>query len=354
MINIIAIGDQHFKVDNIPDVELFIIKITNLIEMRKPDFVVLLGDLLDTHERLHTIPLNKAYEFINNIRKISKTYILTGNHDMVNHLQFLTNNHWLNYLKEWENVFVVDKVLMDIIDDKKFIFVPYVAPGRFIEALNTLEEQWTNADCIFAHQEFHGCKMGAIISIEGDRWLEEYPNVISGHIHSNQKPQNNIYYPGSSMQIAYGENQNNIIASLTFDDYQKDYKLEEIDLKLPKKKIIYTTLEDIDKINLERSQDKVKISICGDHNEYKSFKKTKKYKQLVEQGIKVIYKPKKIENKIKAENLKNVIDNNTTDLTNFKKIIGELVTEKEDNYLYEVYELVVNNNKIGSKDILFL
>jgi DNA repair exonuclease SbcCD nuclease subunit len=352
--NVIAIGDQHFKVDNIPDVELFINRITNLVEKRKPDFVVLLGDLLDTHERLHTIPLNKAYEFINNIRKISKTYILTGNHDMVNHLQFLTSNHWLNYLKEWNNVTVIDNVVLEIINNKKFIFVPYVEPGRFIEALNTLEEEWTDADCIFAHQEFHGCKMGAIVSLEGDKWSEDYPNVVSGHIHNNQKPQKNIYYPGSSIQIAFGENQDNIIASLTFKDDTEDYELEEIDLKLPKKKIIYTNIDDVEKIDIEKTNDKIKISVCGDHNEYKTFKKTKKYKELISKGAKVIFKPKKIETQIKNETLKKIIDNNTTDLTNFKKIITELVAEKEDSYLYEVFELIINNNKIKSDDILFL
>lgn len=352
--NVIAIGDQHFKVDNIPDVELFINRITNLVEKRKPDFVVLLGDLLDTHERLHTIPLNKAYEFINNIRKISKTYILTGNHDMVNHLQFLTSNHWLNYLKEWNNVTVVDNVVLEIINNKKFVFVPYVEPGRFIEALNTLEEEWTDADCVFAHQEFHGCKMGAIVSLEGDKWSEDYPNVVSGHIHNNQKPQKNIYYPGSSIQIAFGENQDNIIASLTFKDHTEDYELEEIDLKLPKKKIIYTNIDDVEKIDIEKTNDKIKISVCGDHNEYKTFKKTKKYKELISKGAKVIFKPKKIETQIKNETLKKIIDNNTTDLTNFKKIITELVAEKEDSYLYEVFELIINNNKIKSDDILFL
>ncbi len=49
--------------------------------------------------------------------------------------------------------------------------VPYVPPGRFVEALNIIDnEWWKNVNCIFAHQEFYGCKMGAIESIEGDKW----------------------------------------------------------------------------------------------------------------------------------------------------------------------------------------
>ncbi len=66
--------------------------------------------------------------------------------------------------------------------------VPYVPPGRFVEALNIIDnEWWKNVNCIFAHQEFYGCKMGAIESIEGDKWDHSFPLVISGHIHSEQR-----------------------------------------------------------------------------------------------------------------------------------------------------------------------
>ncbi len=56
---------------------------------------------------------------------------------------------------------------------------------------------WKNVNCIFAHQEFYGCKMGAIESIEGDKWDHSFPLVISGHIHSEQRPQKIFFYPGS-------------------------------------------------------------------------------------------------------------------------------------------------------------
>ena len=69
---------------------------------------------------------------------------------------------------------------------------------------------------IFSHQEFSGCKMGAIISIEGDKWSLDYPHIVSGHIHSRQIPQKNIYYPGAAMQHAFGESEKNIIAFLKY------------------------------------------------------------------------------------------------------------------------------------------
>jgi len=103
--------------------------------------------------------------------------------------------------------------------------------------------------------------MGAITSLEGDKWPESYPPIVSGHIHSRQIIQNNIYYPGSALQHAFGESDKNIIPILTFSEnynYNNNfYKLEEIDLCLPKKKIVYLNIEDFEKfsnkqINLDK------------------------------------------------------------------------------------------------------
>ncbi len=74
-----------------------------------------------------------------------------------------------------------------------------------------------NVNCIFAHQEFYGCKMGAIESIEGDKWDHSFPLVISGHIHSEQRPQKNIFYPGSVIQHAFGESEDNGLLLLIFN-----------------------------------------------------------------------------------------------------------------------------------------
>jgi DNA repair exonuclease SbcCD nuclease subunit len=189
-----------------------------------------------------------------------KTFVLVGNHDMLSNSQFLTNNHWLNGLKEWNNVTIVDRVIQYSVNSQKFILAPYVSNGRFEEALNTLDEDWKDSTAIFAHQEFKGVKMGAFNSIDGDTWKLEYPNVISGHIHLNQKPQPNLYYPGSSLSVAFGETNKNVIASIIFEN-NKDYILEEIDLELPKKKIVYINAEDVDNYKPVESDDKIKLSI---------------------------------------------------------------------------------------------
>ena len=568
-VNIIAIGDPHFQVSNIPEVDLFISKIYDLALEKNPDAIVILGDLLHTHEKVHTVPLNKAYEFIDKMRQISKTYVIVGNHDMCfgrdtpilmfngeakmsqdiiegdvvmgddlcerrvisvcsgrkkmygvhqsgtacdyivsenhtlvlcqvdlsgicdvkdyvivemsveeyvnsptdirrnlygiklnpdvkikdgrifiaereddifrdilgdmnatlkikryndegytmedievftyedklkavffirlvsicskievyrldedeyfgfavdensrlllgdgtvvhncNNQQFLSENHWLNGLKEWDNVKIIDKVHMEMIKDTKFVFAPYVYPSRFQEALNTLNDNWRDAQCIFAHQEFKGCKMGAIISEEGDVWPESYPQVISGHIHSNQRPQDNVYYPGAAMQHAFGESDRNIIPCLRFVGGEID--INEVDLGLPRKKIVYVNMDSVDEYKHEEQQktdDKIKLTLSGSLEEFKAFKKTKKYKKMVEDGVKVIFKPKKIRKEKRSEGEEekkgeDIVEEREE--VNFKEILSNIVRSQNNDLLVQAYELIVNKRNMNFDDVFLV
>ena len=346
MIKVLFIGDPHIQVSNLPEVELFLERLLKLVRANKPNLIVIAGDLLHTHERLHTLALNKAYEMVDMLRKIAPTYVLVGNHDLCNNQQFLTSNHWMNGMKEWENTIIVDKVEVLNIGEAKFVFAPYVPPGMFLKALNTIGNEWQNASCIFAHQEFAGCKMGAIISETGDKWSEELPLVVSGHIHSRQKIQKNIYYSGSAMQHAFGESEKNIIPILTFSG--SDYNLEEIDLELPRKKIVYMDVENISDYKQKQTKDKVKLTVSGTYEEFKAVKKTKRYKELIKNGIKIVFKPKKI------DRIKKVDKSFETDDTNFNMILRSLVDREKNPYLLQSYEKIIHGKKIEIADILIL
>ena len=354
-VSILFIGDPHFQVNNINEVDLFLEKITTLATEKQPDLIIIAGDILHTHERLHTIALNKAYDLVNIMRNITKTYVLVGNHDYIQNQQFLTKNHWMNALKEWHNTVIVDEVICETINNQKFVFVPYVSPGRFLEALETSTEKWADAACIFAHQEFFGCKMGAIISVEGDKWPLDNPMVISGHIHSRQMPQKNIYYSGSAMQNAFGESDKNIIAYLVFKNGK--YELDEIDLGLPRKKIVYLDVEDIDTYKVKDTADQIKLSITGNYDQFKALKKTKDYQEIIDKGVKVVFKPKKLEKvkKIKQNDAEvEIIDEIKTTSIGFNTILNSIITEEKNKYLMQVYELVINDKDIDPDDIIFL
>ena len=327
---IACIGDVHIKTDNIPDINIFQERLTQLLLKEKPNYIVILGDVLHTHEHLHTLPLNKAYEFITSMRTIAFTYVLVGNHDMINNSQFLSDNHWMNSLKEVDNIEIVDKVSYN---ENGFMLCPYVPNGRFIEALETHERDFKKMKVIFAHQEFKGCKMGAIISETGDEWNEKYPLVVSGHIHAFQKINNNIYYTGSSLMNAFGESEKNYVC------FYEDGKMREYDLELPRKKIIYSDITDIDDVKFdEENSDRIKISISGNFSEFKAFKKTEKYKEISKKGVKIVFKPKRIE---KEEKRQEVINLKNEDKSDFLTILRKLIENENSMILKNMFEEII-------------
>ena len=344
-VKILFIGDPHIQVGNLPEVEIFMERMINLATKREPDLIIIAGDLLHTHERLHTLALNKAYDMVNDMRLIAKTYVLVGNHDYIQNQQFLTQNHWMTGLKEWHNTVIVDEVVSETIRGEKFIFVPYVPPGRFEEALETFSGEWRDASCIFAHQEFAGCKMGAIISVEGDKWPLDNPHVISGHIHSKQSPQPNIYYSGSAMQHAFGESEKNIIACLTFDG--GTHINDEVDLQLPRKRIVYMNVEDVEGYSVPETKDKIKVTVTGSYEQFKALKCTKKYKDILKGGTKVVFKPKKLVHE-------EVAQETPKGEGSFRSILNRLVLEEKSPYLNQAYELIVNERESGVDAIIFL
>lgn len=295
---ILFIGDPHFKIKNVEYIPLFSAKITAIAQNTTLNFIVIAGDLLDNHDKIDVEPLNLALNFINSLSQKNKIFVLVGNHDYKNNQQFLSNNHWMNALKQWKNVTIVDDVVEYEVNQCKFLFVPYVPPGRFVEALETkilLKDVVASVKAIFAHQEFYGCKMGPIESKHGDKWDEQWPIVVSGHIHDKQWSQQNIYYPGSAMQHAFGQSSENTISLITLSDDQH-INCEEIDLGMPKLTIKYLTVRDVMKPLKFKNQEfrKYKIVLQGTQEEFKTFKKNCRYKQLLEEGFKITFKIKKL------------------------------------------------------------
>ena len=141
---VLFIGDVHFKHNNLNEMTIMMEKLRNIDEHY--DFSVVAGDILDSHEKIDVQLMNRAYDMIKLLKARTHVYICVGNHDMINNQQFLTDAHWMNGMKEWKDVTIVDKP----VTFNKFLFVPYVFPGRFVEALETVDD-WKDALCIFAH-----------------------------------------------------------------------------------------------------------------------------------------------------------------------------------------------------------
>jgi len=330
MEQILFIGDIHIKFNNLKEVEILENKILELKE--RITFIVIAGDVLDTHEKINTQLLNKAYNFIQICRLKAPVYVLVGNHDYINNQQFLTSNHWMNGLKEWSNIYIVDKP-MYYDDNGKYLFMPYVPVGRFIDALTLSDKKfnWKKCVCIFAHQEMKNCKMGPIQSIEGDEWELQWPMFISGHIHERQNVQKNILYPGSVINHSFG-NDNQGLSLISFSDNGELSEIK-IDIGLEKKSIIYEQLNSIEKnIKLDQITKNNKLSLEGEIKDIAAFKKTKTYKTLIDKQIKVVFRVKSNDN---VSNEKKCVDK-----TPFSNILINLIMKETDNELEKDFQYI--------------
>lgn len=332
MTTYLFVGDLHIKSENRDEVELLLTQLLHILSEREYDAIILGGDVMHYHERLFTQPLNQALHFIQTLAAITKVYILVGNHDYINNSQFLTRNHWMNALKSWQNVVVVDQPL----DEGLVMFVPYTAPGRLIEAMDTVNKKWNYKEVIFCHQEFRGCKMGAIVSTEGDEWDDEFPLVISGHIHDHQMVGKKIVYPGTPLQHAFGDSTVRRLCEVQVRADHTTYSF--LDLNVPRKHIMKCDMNELaamaelieHKID---TQDKVRLKIEASAEEFALLKKSEHYKKLMNRGVRVQLKPRVTEAVIATEQV-------AVQGHHFLEVLQEMV-QKDETVVRQLFEELI-------------
>jgi DNA repair exonuclease SbcCD nuclease subunit len=292
----LVIGDPHLMNKNTLLNEAYVSEVIKIASTSKPTFIVILGDILDTHETIKVAPCKVATEeLISGLAKISPVFLIIGNHDLSDPNQFLTDNHIFNPLKRWRNVTVIDYPRYVNIGHKEFVMCPYVPPGRFMDALDRVTEDgyaWDLADCIFAHQEFYGAKYGGLgPSVKGDKWNEDYPPVISGHIHDEQLVGENVYYPGASIQHSFGENHKKYVWLVDFttetDESHPHFHHTKISLGINRQRMMVVDVSDVYDFD-ERIPEKYrrfKLKVEGTHTEISAFKKSKKHTSLKSKGV---------------------------------------------------------------------
>lgn len=343
----LCIGDPHFKTDNCEETNDFIKKLEEHIKnnLDKIDYIIVLGDILHNHEKLHTSALNIATSFFKMLvsYKPNKVYCLVGNHDAISNTIFLTDNHWLNILKEWNTITVIDKPYKFKVDNDNFIVMcPYVPDGMFHKALNYIPD-WQEASIIFGHQLLNGVKMGAILTENVEEWKDNYPLLISGHIHDKQKIKKNLYYTGSSLQHAYGESNDKTIAMVDTNTLN----IQEIDLKVMTKRIIYVDADNLKNLKIDiKENENVKLVVSGDYDFFKEYKNTDFIKEKFKNVDKVVFKQKNIERK----------QNKNESINDYMLLIEHMVKEEKNDELYSFYQSIVYNKEDKSEivDVLII
>jgi len=310
----LTIGDPHFKVSNIEEMKEWSSRVINVAKEVKPDFIVNLGDTLDTHEKIHVVPLVDSIEFMRELSLIAPLFVVIGNHDRMNNSDFLSKYHPFSAMKYWNNTYIVDTPIEAVIGTFRMIFCPYVFPGRFMEALENIESYHISTACIFAHQELYGTHMVAIKTEKGDKWPLNYPLVATGHIHDYSRPQTNIINVGCSKQHAFGDHTDKTLSIFNFTKDENDqfipvegigYTEERVGLGMKMRKIIYLNVDDV--LDYNPPTDYIlKIVIRGLTSDLNAIMKHHIVKSWISDGIVVVPKATLEEKNITDAHVENI------------------------------------------------
>jgi len=330
-IRVLVIGDPHFHKDEEKRYRQMVEHTISIAEYLKPDLIVNLGDTLNRHEMAHSLPHSMAIEWMAKLKDIAPLLVLIGNHDMSNTKEFFTKQHHFTALKYWNNTTVADSLVSLKIKNYNFLGVPYVKEGRFSEALQgaNLEE----VTAIFAHQEFTGCSYNNRVSTKGDKWNENLPLVISGHIHDYHQLQKNILYVGTPIQHHFGDSDNKGIALITFNS---GIKIERYAINAQKKKIVTLSANEITSFQPEENTI-YKIILTGQPTEIAISKKHPHVLSWMEQGHIISEKVDRIDNTV----IKNFEDK--MNVKSYHQTLYELI--KDNPPVFDAYKEIFGSLK---------
>jgi hypothetical protein len=137
------------------------------------------------------------------------------------------------------------------------------------------------------------------------------------------------------MQHAFGQSVDNTITLLTFSP-EEPMVYEEIDLHMPKLVIKYLSIEDAMKPLEKKLNKRYKLVIHAPTQEdFLMFKKTLRYKQLLKEEFKIVFKLKTLLTKESHELIKE-------ERKKFLNILKDKI--KEDKTLEKIFDKFININ----------
>lgn len=251
-----AIGDIHIADRHMAMCDEAMANVLVLIDKRpEVDLVVVMGDILDRHNNVKLTHQRKAIDWIYELHNRCKQKnivlaVIIGNHDRPNNQDCFSDIHPFMGIQDIPNsLYIVNKPKAVSINGYKILFMPYVPPGRFIEGfmiyVNGMHKQnrWTTINSIkdfhiiFGHQECKGAPYGPVVSTIGDEWHKDYPLLVSGHIHSRIKLQENLLYTGSLYPITVSEGSDKGVITGTYQLSDQHLEFKVVRMVTSQKKI---------------------------------------------------------------------------------------------------------------------
>lgn len=212
------LGKPFHKKSLAADQDYMLKQVRDLMEEQQAHLVIA-GDVFDSAN-----PSIEAQElFVSFMKEVMcvcercglTTIIIVGNHDSNRRLAL-----WSDFVGT--QVHIVDDSEIIMINGIPFCAVSFVKPtiaqtkfnrpfDTYNEAFEAYLPETDRSDVILvAHQTFEGCTTGSSEAMSffddsiSQSVVKEFPLVMAGHIHKKQTIKN-IYYPGSLMPYAFGD-----------------------------------------------------------------------------------------------------------------------------------------------------
>jgi DNA repair exonuclease SbcCD nuclease subunit len=300
VIRVLCIGDPHLKKSAVAEYQHMISEILKVAIKASPDIIIVLGDTLHDKENIKTRALSDAIRFFKDLSKIATTVVLIGNHDREVERGFDFDIHPFVGIERSDSfdVLIANRIDTISVGNLKFVLIPYIQPGELHNELSKagIDMNEIKPTACFAHQEIRGCIMKCFqkrmyqqVSQIGDIWPNDYPLLISGHIHKRHKPQTNVHYVGTPRQIDVDEDENK---GVTIYDFYSSGEVKDklIKLRIPPKRIVEIHVSELDSYSPPPDV-KIELRIKGTYEEVKSFMNSLVVKKLRKLGVVVKASP---------------------------------------------------------------
>lgn len=172
-------------------------KIYNEINYIKPNYICIVGDLVDSTYEYEKLDIYKLIDFIRKLSKLCKVIISVGNHDVMKRVRmkwvYDYNDVWFNRIKKLNNVYLLDNSNY-IVDDINFI--GYTVPFNHYEEREKnnkyINESITNITRLESSNKYNillsHSPIGIIDNNIIDNYLKNIDLILCGHTHGGLLP----------------------------------------------------------------------------------------------------------------------------------------------------------------------
>ena len=213
--NFIGTGDLHTNIWDKNNLSFQHITKTfqflkSIIINKKPDYLILFGDLFDTKIMTSTEGLINLVKTIDDLSEIIKIIIIVGNHDIAKSDDIEINLP--NVFANKNNIIVVDKFYSFEDECGVYNFLPYYKDEILLEEIEKIKTNKKKNNYLFGHFGVNGYIMndyddGQVLDKKSQitpGFLKKFNHVFLGHFHGFQQDEL-ITYIGSPLQLKFGD-----------------------------------------------------------------------------------------------------------------------------------------------------